>query len=98
MSIEELNSSINIGVNSVRNFFAKINLGGLPGKILYDTFVPTEIAMFDPINIDKLTIKFYAPDGTLFDFNGVNHSFVINMITQDYETIDAGIVSNKTIF
>lgn len=98
MSIEELNTTTNLGTSTVPKYFAKINLAGLPGKILYDTFVPTSTMTYDPIAIDKLTIKFYAPDGSLFDFNGVDHSFVLEFMTEDHIILEAGTVSNKTIF
>lgn len=98
MSIEELNTTINLGSPNVPKYFAKINLSGLPGKILYDTFVPSSITSYDPIDINKLTIKFFAPDGTLFDFNGVDHSFVLEIMTEDHVIIEAGTVSNRTIF
>lgn len=98
MSIEELNTTINSGTNSVPKYFAKINLDGLPGKILYDTFVPTSTMTYDPININNLTIRFYSPDGSLCDFNGANHSFVLEFTTIDHIILESGIVSNKTIF
>lgn len=98
MSIEELNTTVNLGTNTVPKYFAKINLAGLPGKILYDTFVQTSTITYNPIDIDKLTIRFFAPDGSLFDFNGVDHSFVLELTTEDHIILEAGTVSNKTIF
>lgn len=97
LSIEELNTATNFGTHSTK-YFAKINLSGLPGQILYDTFVPTSNMTYDPIDISKLTIKFFAPDGSLFDFNGVDHSFVLEITTENATNIESGIVSNRTIF
>jgi hypothetical protein len=98
MSVNELNATINLGTNFVPKYFAKINLAGLPGKILYDTFVQTASNTYDPIDIDKLTIHFFAPDGSLYDFNGVDHSFVLEIMVENNIILESGIVSNHTIF
>lgn len=98
MSIKELDTTLNLSTSKILKCFAKINLTGLPGKILYDTFVQTTTLSYDPINLTKLTVNLYAPDGTYFDFNGMDHSFVLEITTMNHTIIDEGIVSNTSIF
>jgi hypothetical protein len=98
LSIEELNSIYNIGTPSLPNFFSKINLTKPPGNILYDTFVPSLTSSYEPFDLNKLTIKFFSPDGKLFDFNGLDHSFVLEITTMEYTILEEGIISNKIVF
>ena len=69
-------------IGPIKNAFAKIILCDSPGKILYNTFVPT-FQVFDvPIHeLYELTVTFYSPDGSLFDFSGVDHSYTLEVIT-----------------
>jgi hypothetical protein len=76
MSINQLNKLNGNGV--IKKFFAKINLCDLPGTELYNSFTESHIEF--PEIIDKLTqldISFSNKDGSLFDFNGVEHSFML---------------------
>ena len=92
MSCTELNTINNIG--NIKEFFAKINLSGLPGKILYNTFVPTYNYYYEPIKkLSRLSINFYAPDGNPFYFNGLDHSYTIEFITLDEVPSETGIAS-----
>src|SRR5690606_28367283 len=69
-------------VGPIKNAFAKITLCDIPGKVLYNTFVPTAHVFDDPLeSLFELEIQFYNPDGTLFNFNGLNHSFTLEIIT-----------------
>lgn len=69
-------------LGKVRNAFAKIILCGSPGDILYNTFVSMFHIFDNPLHeLHNLTITFYAPDGTLFDFSGVDHSFTLEVVT-----------------
>jgi len=80
MKADPLRSINNIG--SIKNAFAKIKLCDLPGSILYNSYVNTPIYYNDPINkIDKLDIKYYTPKGDLYDFNGAEHSFTLELVT-----------------
>lgn len=92
MSCEELNNVINMG--SVPKIFSKINLIGLPGTIVYNTFVPTTCYYHDPIRrLTKLTLDFYSPSGEYFDFDGLDHSFMIEIVTVDEMPADTGMSS-----
>lgn len=66
---------------SIPNSFAKILLSS-NDRILFNTFVPLTYFYNDPIgSINTLKITFYNPDGTLYDFDGQDHSFTLELIT-----------------
>jgi len=66
----------------IKDAFAKIQLCDIPGTILYNSFVPINKYYDDPLNeLYQLQISFYSPDGYLFDFNGAEHSFTIEIIS-----------------
>jgi len=80
MAIQELRTFTSIG--PVKHAFAKILLCDSPGKILFNSFVPMQYTFEDPLeNLFELTITFYSPDGTLFNFNGLDHSFTLEVVT-----------------
>lgn len=65
------------------NVLAKINLFGEIGSYIYDSYVM--IAREFEKNIPTLTelqISFYRPNATLYEFNGMDHSFTLE-ITED---------------
>lgn len=66
----------------IKEVFYQILLSCLPAKIAFNTFVDTPKYFYDPIPaIDQLEFEFYTPDGFLFDFNGVDHNFVLELVT-----------------
>ena len=49
--------------------------------IIYDSFVPTSSIFDNPISVlYELNISIQHPDGTLVDFNGIDHSFTIAIV------------------
>lgn len=65
-------------------FFAKINLDSLPGNVVFNHDQTGEVNFYTPIKyVDELDISIYNPDGTLFDFNGINHSFMLIITTSE---------------
>ena len=69
-------------IGPIKDIFAKILLSGLPGKALYNTYVCVPKVFYEPIpELSSLEFTFYSPDGTLFDFNGINHSFTLEITT-----------------
>lgn len=71
-------------IGKIKSAFAKINLVGIPGKMLYNTFVSTPKDYYSPIGeVSQLTFSFYTPAGELYDFNGINHSFTLEITTLD---------------
>lgn len=74
----------NNGINSCNtdHILAKIQLSGKPNTILYNTFVDTCKFFYDPINeLNVLDFEFVNPNGTLYNFNGVDHSFTLEIVT-----------------
>ena len=82
-------------LGKVKNAFAKIILCDSPGKILYNTFVTMFHTFDDPLHeLFELTISFYSPDGTLFDFNGIEHSYTLEIVTISDIPDGTGISAN----
>ena len=69
-------------VTPTKAAFAKIQLFQVATKLLYNTFIQTSQLYEDQIReVSELEIKFYTPDGYLYDFNSLDHSFTIEIIT-----------------
>ena len=70
----------------INSAFAKIHLPGESNTTLYNTFSSgTSIFNKDPLNtLDSIEICFLTDDNYLFDFNGLEHSFVLEI----YEIVD----------
>ncbi|VBB18312.1 putative minor capsid protein [Yasminevirus sp. GU-2018] len=82
LTCSEIPKSKGLGV--IKDYFYKINLDAPLGEIAYDTFVDSPIFLNDPVDrLNRLTIDVYAPDGTRYDFGGVDHSFVLEIVTYD---------------
>lgn len=97
MVIRKFDNITNISSNnSVVSFFAKINISDEPGSILYNTFSCPPLVFYEPIDVSSLDITFYAPDGTLYDFNGIDHSFDIELTSIEYVPNDTGIITTKS--
>jgi hypothetical protein len=94
--IREFGGNINISQNKqLVEYFAKINLSGLPGKILYDTAVFAPVTYYDMLDLKQLAIKIYGSDGDLYDFNGIDHSFVIEITSLNLLPQETGINSTS---
>lgn len=83
-------------VTTVKNAFAKILLSKKLGSKVYNSFVNIKKRFFIPINeVSDLTFHFYTPDGELYDFNGLDHSFMIKIVTLDELPLDTNISSHS---
>lgn len=72
--------SKNLGV--IKDYFYRIDLCGLNNTYIYKSFVKSPIRFNDPLKqLSELNIDIYSPDGSYYDFNGKNHSFVLEIIT-----------------
>ena len=84
-----------IGINK-NKAFQKIQLNGVSnvvngtsfgpytsGAFVYNTFIHNMPKIYYvPIHeVSKLTFKFYSPNGELYDFNGIDHSFTLRITT-----------------
>lgn len=69
-------------ISVIKNAFAKIILCDSPGKILYNSFVSMTQLYENPIStLSDLTVSFFTPDGALVNFDGLDHSFTLEIIT-----------------
>jgi len=86
-------------IKTLSNYFAKINLKhNTKDYMIYDTFVSTTSLLYDPIDLSQLTISFYAPDGSLYDFCGINHSFVLEITSINYIPDETEIDTSNSPF
>lgn len=96
MIIREFGGSINISDQKhITKYFAKIHLSGLPGKILFDTFISVPITFYDVFNLKSLSVSFIGSDGLPYDFNGVDHSFKLEITSLDLQPQETGINSTN---
>lgn len=80
------------GLGLFKNFFYKINLDG-NGDFIFDTFVDSPIFYNEPIQkLSQLTLNFFNPTGQLYDFNGRDHSFVLEIVTFDETPIETSVL------
>ena len=93
MVIKRLNSIFNNG--PIKESFAKILLTDTPGKVMYNSYISAPKYFKEPINIDELEFEFYSPDGTFFDFSGLDHSFTLQL-ESDVEFPKGTRISSKT--
>jgi hypothetical protein len=98
MVCDQIQTMVNIG--KIKNVFAKITLNNSNNNqkytVLFDTFVQMTQIYYNPIpNIAELDFSFYTPDGYLYDFNGEDHSFVLQLISID-ETPSETNISART--
>lgn len=78
-----MNPVNNISSNGpIKDFFAKIQLCDSPGNVLFNSYVKTPKRYNDPIHeLTQLDISFYTQNGELYDFNGLEHSFTLEITT-----------------
>lgn len=99
MVIDEFPNFVNISKSGIiRTFFSKINMSGQLGSMLYDTFISNKAPLYDPINITDLTVGFYNSDGSLVDFNNIEHSYILEISSFEYTPKETGTVSDNNIF
>jgi hypothetical protein len=79
----------------IKDIFAKILLCHPPGTRLFNTYVHTPLYYHNPIpSITELEFTFYSPDGNLYDFNGLDHSFTLEIVSLTEIPKGTGIASN----
>lgn len=80
MSILEFNTILDTG--RTPDSFAKIQLSNSRNEILYNTFKTTPKIFSEPLSeLYQLNVSFYDKDGNLFNFNGLEHSFMLEITT-----------------
>lgn len=73
----------------IQNIFAKILASKPHGKILFNTFVDMPTDYNEPLKeISVIDFSFYNYNGQLYDFNGLDHSFtleIVELLTRPYD-------------
>ena len=94
MHIKEFSNATNIsGTKNMNLFFAKINLSC---TIFNDCQISK--LLYDPISLSELTVSFYECDKeTLFNFYGLEHSYILQITYLDYLPEESGTVSSDMV-
>ena len=88
------NESLSSG--KIQTIFAKILLSDSPGNILFNQHIQLAEYLSNPINnLSVLEFKFFSPDGELYNFNGMDHSFTLEFY-EDILTTNSQNISTKT--
>jgi hypothetical protein len=86
--------------NNLKSAFAKIQLSGNPGDILFNTFIDTPNNIYYkgfPIpTLSEITIKYTYPDGSRINFRNINHSFTLK-ITEELLQNDNTYLNSQNI-
>jgi hypothetical protein len=79
------------------DFFAKINLNATNTNIMINQVLSPPIFYYNPIQrLNELSFEFYDPDGNQFDFNNIDHSFVLEFTMVDNVPENTGLNSNTS--
>ena len=71
--------------NNLQSAFAKIQLSGNPGDILFNTFIKQTDAyanIFPILSLNQLNISYSYPDGKPVEFRNINHSFTLKIVEE----------------
>lgn len=71
----------------VLNVLNKIRWFDIPGSVIYDSFEPVTSYFEDYVrNLSQIHVNILNPDGSFYDFNGLNYSFTLE-ITEIYREV-----------
>lgn len=82
---------------NITNIFAKILLSGVPGSILFNTFISSDKDYYDGLlnTLDHLEIEVRDSNGDLFEFNNADFSFSLE-ISEIIDIVQGTGVSART--
>jgi len=84
LMVSEMFSS-NINHKDSTGVFAKLFLPGNPGSMIYDNYVQISENLPSVVSsLNSLEFKFFTPDGILYNFNGQDHSYTLEL----YEVLE----------
>jgi len=96
LTAPQLNNVFSTG--PVNNIFAKLILQDSPGSQLFNGFVVNDKEFENPIaSLDELDLTVYAPNGELYNFNGLDYSFSIEILEYVDTLRSTGISSYRGI-
>jgi len=81
MTIDNLNIIGNSG--KIKNFFNKISFDTENDQdLIYNTFINSDITLPELLpELYEIKVSFYTPEGELIDFNGMDHSYILQIVT-----------------
>ena len=86
--------------NNMNAAFAKIQLNGNPGDVIFNTYVSNPDNIYSknfPIaSLTAITVQFLYPDGSNVNFRNINHSFTLK-ITEEHNENDSINLNSNTI-
>ena len=86
-----------VKVGALDGQLAKLFLSKPPGDIIYNEFSQLNFHLKkEKTNISELHFTFNYPDGTPFDFNGLDHSFTLEIFTRLNQVENSNVNSKMT--
>jgi hypothetical protein len=80
---------------NIKDAFAKVLMTGAYGTVQRDTYVNMIRYYHDPIvELGELEFEFYTPDGELYEFYDIDHSFVLEIVSLLELPKGTGITTN----
>ena len=77
-------SNESLSTNNINNGFSKILLSDAPGSILFNQHIQLAEELEKPIKtLSEIEFKFLSPQGNLYDFNGLEHSFTLEFYEEN---------------
>jgi hypothetical protein len=88
-----------LSTNNIPGVFAKLLLSDSPGSILFNQYIQLAEVLSKPIKtLSELEFKFYSPSGSLYEFNGIDHSFTLEIYEESTQISGTNInVKNANI-
>ena len=76
-----------VDTGSINGIFAKILLAGPPGYILFNQYIQLGEELIEGVqSLSELQFSFWSPDGSLYYFNNIDHSFTIEIYEKILDT------------
>ena len=85
-----------LSTNYVNGVFAKLLLSDAPGSILFNQYIQLAEFLSKPIkSLSEFEFNFFSPSGELYEFNGLDHSFTLE-IYEDHTSLNSTNINPKT--
>ena len=101
MHVREFGGCDNVGENKdVLEYFAKIGTNSRDpqnhnNSLLHDTFVSAPVLFYKMFTLRRLSLQFFGPDDQLYNFYGLDHSFVLEITSLELAPGETGINTNN---
>lgn len=99
MCCDAFKGNESLSTNNLSGVFAKLLLSDSPGSILFNQYIQLAEVLNKPIKtLTELEFKFFSPSGSLYEFNGIDHSFTLEIYEESVEISGTNInVKNSNI-